>query len=484
MLFNSIEFIVFLPVVFIVYWKLFSRSGAQQNFFLLVASLFFYGWADWRFLFLIVSSIGLNYFIGKQIADSNSEKTKHSLLWLAVAVNFGILGYFKYFNFFYESFAHLFSVFGAHITYSPLKILLPLGISFFTFQTVGYIIDVYNEKMEPCRDLLTFSTYVAFFPKLLAGPIERAQNFIPQLDKKRVFNYELATDGCKQMLWGAFAKLAIADNCADFVNPIFNNFHHETGGTLLLAAVLYLIQVYGDFSGYSNMASGISKLLGLKLTKNFATPFFSVSISDFWRKWHISLTSWMMDYLFTPLSFILRRLPKAGLVISISITFITVGFWHGANWTFLAFGILQSIYFLPLALSGNINKPSMNNAAGSSSSIKTVFRMVCMFMLMAVTFVLLRADTLSQAIAIYQKIFSLSLLKLPAVALVKKLFYLLILIVFFILQEWKTRNSEHTLQTVFAQRPTLWRWSYYSFIILLLCLFMATSETPFIYFQF
>ncbi len=307
MVFNSPEFVLFLPIVFILYWFVFSKSAKSQNIILLLSSIFFYVWADWRFLFLVGANVLFNFFIGIQIQDAQKEKHKQQLLWLGIFFNLGILGYFKYFNFFYDSFVDLINLSGGNLNYSSLKILLPLGISFFTFQTLGYLFDIYNEEIEPCRDILAFSAYVLYFPKILAGPIERAQKFIPQIEVKRLFDNNLAFDGLRQILWGLFAKIVIADNCAGLVNEIFANPETQSGSMLMIGSVFFLIQIYCDFSGYSNIAIGVSKLLGIKLMTNFATPFFSTNISDFWKKWHISLTSWLMDYVFTPLSFLIAE---------------------------------------------------------------------------------------------------------------------------------------------------------------------------------
>lgn len=484
MLFNSLEFVLFCPLVFILYWLVFQRSKTSQNLLLLLASLFFYAWVDWRFLSLLLGSIAFNFFVGKWIVSSQSEKRQQRLLWLGVILNFTMLGYFKYSDFFYASFSDLFALLGLDIGYHPLHLILPLGISFFTFQNVGYLIDIYNEEIEPSDDLLSFATYISYFPKLLSGPIERAQAFLPQISQARSFDLSLAVDGCRQFLWGLFAKVVIADNCADFVNPIFDNHEQQPGTMLFLGAGLYLIQIYCDFSGYSNMAIGVSKLFGIRLSINFKTPLFAQNISAFWRRWHISLTSWIMHYLFTPLSFILRRRKKKGLYLSIAATFLTIGLWHGANWTFVVFGLLQSLYFLPLVMKGSVNAAPTKESQGFLPHPKELLSIGLMFLLMMLNFVLLRADSILQAFDIYVGIGTLTSWAFPEVQYLISVFYLIVLILMFLAIEWGTKDKEHPLQDLFPNSSPILRYTIYSLIILFIGVFMATTETDFIYFQF
>jgi D-alanyl-lipoteichoic acid acyltransferase DltB (MBOAT superfamily) len=479
MVFNSPEFALFLPIVFILYWFVLSKSAKGQNILLLLASVFFYVWADWRFLFLVISNALLNYFIGIKIRDTQKEKSKQVLLWLGVAINLGVLGYFKYFNFFYDSFADLLNLFGTNINYSSLNIILPLGISFFTFQTLGYIIDVYNEETEPCRDVLVFSTYVIYFPKILAGPIERAQRFIPQIEVLRSFNTNMAIDGLRQILWGLFAKIVIADNCAEIVNEIFDGYQTQPASMLLIGAGCYLVQIYCDFSGYSNIAIGVSKLLGIKLMTNFTTPFFSTNISDFWKKWHISLTSWLMDYVFTPLSFILRKYKKGGLIVAIMVTFILVGFWHGANWTFIVFGILQGLYFFPMIIKGTMNKSSVISPGKMLPSIKEFIQMSFMFLLMALTAIFFRAENVSQAFIYIENIFSLSILKAPDLS---QLMFVVPFVVVFFIMEWFSRGKQHPLE--FSGRSVYLKWSVYVILGFIVLLAYDNNPNDFIYLQF
>lgn len=474
--FNSEIFALFLIVVLLLYLFIFNKTAKSQNVLLLMASLFFYGWADWRFLFLVVGNAVLNYFIGIKISKSEEEKFKLRYLWLGISINLGVLGFFKYFNFFYDNFIDVFNLFGLHLNHSSLIIILPLGISFFTFQTLGYIIDIYNEEIEPTHDLLNFSTYVLYFPKLLAGPIERAQKFLPQIETKRVFDYNLTVDGFRQILWGLFTKVVIADNCATFVNATFNNYQNHSSALLLAGLFFYLIQIYSDFAGYSNIAIGVSKLFGIKLMKNFETPFFSTNISDFWKKWHISLTSWLMDYVFTPLSFLLRKFKKKGLFLSILTTFILVGFWHGAKWTFIVFGVIQGLYFLPMVIRGSINSNSAIDKHKLFPSFIELLQMIGMFILLMLTVVFFRADNSADAILYLSSIFKTDLFS--GLGLMKSVWYLPWILLF---AEWFQRDKEHALQLY--KTPVFIRWAIYYTLIYSILNFAGGEET-FIYFQF
>ena len=482
MLFNSFDFFIFLPIVFCIHWFVFNNTARSQNCFLLFASFVFYSWVSYKFLLLILSSIGCNYFIGKKVRSEKNEKIEVRWLRLGVLINVGLLGYFKYFDFFRINFFIALNYLGLELNIESLNIILPLGISFFTFQNIGYLIDVFNEELDPEGKIENYALFVAFFPKLLSGPIERAGKFLPQIEKKRYFDPSLAVDGAKQFLWGLFAKIVIADNCATFVNPILLNYENEPGSVLFIAMFLFIIQVYSDFSGYSNMALGISKLFGIKLSINFAKPLFALNISDFWKKWHISLTTWMMDYVFTPLSFLTRRYKEKGLLFSISCTFILVGLWHGANWTFLLFGIIQSLLFFPLVLKGELNKNNSIAVGRLLPSIREISAMILTFILVMFSSLLMVAENISQAFDIYLEIFSASFFTFPDIGLIKKIIFLLILILFFLSIEWVTRNEEHPFDFFKKSKPL--RWLFLSFIILLMGIFMSTKETEFIYLQF
>ena len=348
MLFNSFEFALFLPVVFLLYWFVFNKTLKLQNIFLLGVSYVFYGWWDWRFLSLIIFSSAIDYLAGIQIQQATNKTTKKRFLTLSLLTNLGFLGVFKYFNFFAESLAEGFETIGIIIDPFTLEVVLPVGISFYTFQTISYSIDVYRGKLQPTRDLIAFFAYVSFFPQLVAGPIERASNLLPQFMQKRSFDYHQAVSGMRQILWGLFKKIVVADNCAFYVDQIFSNYHNLSGLELIYGSVLFAFQIYGDFSGYSDIAIGTAKLFNFRLMTNFKTPYFSRDIAEFWRRWHISLSTWFRDYLYIPLGG-----SKAGMKIAIRntiIIFLVSGFWHGANWTFIVWGGLNALYFLPLLL--------------------------------------------------------------------------------------------------------------------------------------
>ena len=353
MLFNTLDFAIFLPAVFLIYW-LFKIHFKFQNFIIVLASYIFYGWWDWRFLSLILFSSIVDYGVGLKLKNEEKQVKRKILLWISIIVNLGFLGFFKYYNFFLDNFVSAFSFFGKEITVNSLNIILPVGISFYTFQTLSYTIDVYKKKLEPTKDFIAFSAFVSFFPQLVAGPIERATHLLPQFYKKRTFDYALAVDGLRQILWGLFKKVVIADNCAEYANWIFNNSADASGSTLILGAIFFTFQIYGDFSGYSDIAVGTARLFGFDLMKNFAFPYFSRDIAEFWRRWHISLSTWFRDYLYIPLGG-----SKGGTLSKVKntfIIFIVSGFWHGANWTFIVWGALNAIYFLPLLLLGKNRK--------------------------------------------------------------------------------------------------------------------------------
>ncbi|WP_317169085.1 MBOAT family O-acyltransferase [Flavivirga algicola] len=470
-----------LPVLFL-YWSFFRKNKVAQNVLLLASSVFFYAWADWRFLFLLIASIIINYYLALKIRKEVDDETKQRrFLYLGLVFNVGLLLYFKYFNFFYESFVELVNVFGITSSYTTLAILLPLGISFFTFQTLGYLIDVYNEEIDPSHNFLEFSLFVAYFPKILSGPIERASKMMPQIQERREFSYEIFVDGLRQILWGLFAKIVIAENCASIANPIFDNFEGQTGSTLILGAFFYAIQLYADFSGYSNMAIGVSKLFGIQLMRNFSTPFFSTNISDFWRKWHISLTTWMMDYVFTPLSFSLRRYQKNGLIISIIATFVLVGFWHGANWTFVFYGLLHGIYFIPLVYSGKMNSSEIVAKGKLFPSIIEFIKMLLLFVLIMLTDVFFRANSIKEAINYIVSIFSYDIFSIPQGMFSSNYMITIFLLFIFFFIEWNNREKKHDFEI--KNYNIFLRWSSYIFLFLLILFFGKSSET-FIYFQF
>ncbi len=481
MLFNSIEFAIFLPIVFFLYWFVFNKNLKTQNAFVLIASYFFYGWWDWRFLSLIAISSFVDYFVGIYLSKSENPKQRKLLLLTSIFFNLGFLGFFKYFNFFAQSFADAFTLLGNPIQASSLNIVLPVGISFYTFQTLSYSIDVYRKKLEPTKDFIAFSAFVGFFPQLVAGPIERAKNLLPQFYQKRTFKYEEASDGMRQILWGLFKKIVIADNCAVYANDIFTNYQDYSGSTLVIGALFFAFQIYGDFSGYSDIAIGTAKLFGFNLMRNFAYPYFSRDIAEFWRRWHISLSTWFRDYVYIPLGG-----SKVGTWMKIRntfIIFIVSGFWHGANWTFIIWGVLNAIYFLPLLLMKQ-NRKNLDIVAQNKilPSIKEFLLISTTFSLTTFAWIFFRAESVSMAIDYIDNIFSVSIFSTPYYDNFLMSLIVIFLLLLFILVEWLNRKHTYGLKIDYIKNKKI-RWSLYFFVILSIAIFRG-SQQQFIYFQF
>lgn len=477
MLFNSLDFAVFLPIVFVLYWFVFHKNLKLQNFLIVAASYLFYGWWDWRFLTLILFSTLVDFSIGYLLKNENKILRRKLYLWVSILINLGFLGFFKYFNFFVESFTEVFSFFGKEIQPNTLNIILPVGISFYTFQTLSYTIDVYRKKLEPTRNFIAFAAFVSFFPQLVAGPIERATNLLPQFYKKRTFDYSAAVLGLRQILWGLFKKVVIADNCATYANIIFNDHTDYAPGTLVLGALFFTFQIYGDFSGYSDIAIGTSRLFGFNLMQNFAFPYFSRDIAEFWRRWHISLSTWFRDYLYIPLGG-----SKGGMKMKVRNTFIIFlvsGFWHGANWTFIIWGLLNALYFLPLLLQ-NKNRVNTNIVAEGNwlPNIKELIQILITFSLTVFAWIFFRANSVSHAFDYIIHMFKGSANAL-SLTIPQELPYL---ILFFMIVEWLGRSSQYAIENL-QFVPKYVRWSFYFGLILLLFLF-AGQEQEFIYFQF
>lgn len=477
MFFNSLEFFIFLPIVFIIYWFVLGKKLKYQNLLIVFASYLFYGWWDWRFLSLIIFSSFVDYGIGVLLSKEDRLKKRKILLWTSIFVNIGFLGFFKYYNFFVESFIASFSFFGSELSVNTLNIILPVGISFYTFQTLSYTIDVYNKKLEPTNDIVAFFAFVSFFPQLVAGPIERATNLLPQFYKKREFRYANAVDGMRQVIWGLFKKVVIADNCAKYANIIFNNSDDYSGSTLLLGAFLFAFQIYGDFSGYSDIAIGISRFFGFNLKQNFAFPYFSRDIAEFWRRWHMSLSTWFRDYIYIPLGGSRGSLTKK--IRNVFIIFLVSGFWHGANWTFVIWGGLNALYFLPLLLT-NKNRVNTDVVAQNKMlpSLREVFQMLGTFVITLIAWVFFRADSVSHAITYLQNMFDISLFSKPSIIP----YTILGLVIVFIIIEWFGRHGQYALERIDKINKPI-RWSVYIVLIMLMFLF-AGEEQAFIYFQF
>ena len=475
MLFNSTEYLLFLPLVFLLYWFV-LRGLRVQNLLLLIVSYVFYGWWDWRFLSLIAFSSVVDFLVAQGMTGTKDRKRRSLLLTVSLSVNLGMLGFFKYYNFFVDSFIDLFSLFGVSLSVHTLSVILPVGISFYTFQTLSYTIDVYRGDLKPAKDWIAFFAYVSFFPQLVAGPIERATQLLPQFYDKRRFDYQQSLDGLGQITWGLFKKVVIADNCAPLVNEIFANYETLPATTLMLGAVYFAFQIYGDFSGYSDIAIGTAKLFGFTLMTNFRYPYFSRDIAEFWRRWHISLSTWFRDYLYIPLGG-----SRGGLHMKLRNTlaiFLVSGFWHGANWTFVIWGLLNALYFLPLLLrqknrvnTGQVAEGRLLPTPLELGQIITTFALSC------VAWVFFRAESLSHALGYlwHMGIGGIG----PLGDYARYLPYLAALL----LVEWVQRDKPHPLQL--TDRAPVWRWAVMIPVIITIAVLGNTQEDmSFIYFQF
>ena len=482
MLFNSTGFAVFLPIIFILYWFVTKGNLKWQNILLLVASYFFYACWNWHFLFLLIFSTFLDYFTGIKIYEAKSTHNKKVWLWLSVSINLGFLGVFKYYNFFADSFSEALAMLGLNASFSTLNVILPVGISFYTFHGLSYVFDLYHNRIEPERNFVVYSVFVSFFPLLVAGPIERATHLLPQIRKERVFNYAQSVDGLKQILWGLFKKMVIADNCAQFANMAFNHSADYGGSTLLLGVVFFTFQIYGDFSGYSDMALGIAKLFGIDLLRNFAYPFFSRDVAEYWRRWHISLSSWFRDYVYIPLGGSKGSLLKK--IRNILIIFLVSGFWHGANWTYVVWGLLNGLYILPSVIF-NTNRNNLEIVAKGKHlpTLKEFFNIIITFGLTVFGFIFFRSATMSQAIQYCKTVFSRSLFTRPEFEDTKQLMTLGCLIILFMTMEWWGREQQYAIAKLGVSVKKPIRWAMY-YTIILTILYFAGSKQQFIYFQF
>ena len=486
MFFNSIDFAIFLPIVFILYWFVANKKLKLQNLLIVASSYLFYGWWDWRFLSLILFSTLIDYSVGVRLQKEERPSKRKLLLWISIFINLGFLGFFKYYNFFLDNFVSAFSFVGRDINSNSLNIILPVGISFYTFQTLSYTIDVYRKKLKPTKDVIAFTAFVSFFPQLVAGPIERATNLLPQFYKKRDFDYTKTVDGMRQILWGLFKKIVIADNCALFANRIFNNSGDYPGSILVLGVVFFSFQIYGDFSGYSDIAIGTSRLFGFNLKQNFSFPYFSRSIAEFWRRWHISLSTWFRDYLYIPLGG-----SRGGVWVKVRNTFIIFvasGFWHGANWTFIIWGALNAIYFLPsLLLQKNRTNIDIVARGKKTPNLKELFHIIITFWLTMLSWIFFRAENVTHALSYISAIFSKSILTLPKgsdfTGTAIHPFTMFGLLGCFILIEWGGREYEFALANFGLKWRRIWRYSIY-YVIIVALFWFGQEEQEFIYFQF
>jgi len=475
MLFNSIDFAIFLPLVFLLYWFVTNRSLSLQNLFIVLASYVFYAWWDYRFLLLIALSTIVDYIVANQLKKQEKQKQRKLLLMVSLFFNLGLLAFFKYFNFFIESWVDVWQGIGITMHATTLQIILPVGISFYTFQTLSYTIDVYRKKLEPTTNFIQFAAFVSFFPQLVAGPIERATHLLPQFSKKRVFNSSYAISGFYLIIWGLFKKVVIADNCAFFVNQIFDIPTGHSSMELFLGAILFGFQIYGDFSGYSDIAIGVARLFGFSLMVNFSFPYFSRDIAEFWRRWHISLSTWFRDYLYIPLGG--SRGNSWQRIRNVFIVFLVSGFWHGANWTFIIWGMIHAMLFLPLLLT----KKNRTHIDSTKISLKHIPKLLGTFILVSLAWIFFRADNVTIAYQFIIDIFSfdngnLSLFyKNSKTVLLTAIvgFSILIMLLFELFAVQK--NEKEVILSPFK-----------AIFIIILIVFMGVFKNPsdFIYFQF
>lgn len=477
MFFNSLHFAAFLPIVFILYWFVFNKNKSWQNGILIIASYYFYACWDWRFLFLLVFSTFLDYFTGIMIEKNETISKRKFWFWLSIIVNLGFLGVFKYYNFFVTSFTDLLSNFGFKVNPLLIKVVLPVGISFYTFHGLSYVIDIYYKRIKAEYNFIDYSLFVSYFPLLVAGPIERATHLLPQVKVKREFSFDKAKEGTYQILWGLVKKVVIADSCAIYANAIFNDYEQMNGMSLVIGAIYFAFQIYGDFSGYSDIALGTSKLFGIDLLKNFDYPYFSRDIAEFWRRWHISLSSWFRDYLYIPLGG-----SKGGKWMQVRNTFIIFlvsGFWHGANWTFIVWGGINAIYFLPLLLLGkNRNNLDTIQLRWKRESIRTLLSIMLTFSMTTFAWIFFRANTLTDGIGYIKRMFSHFSTEFQYLSIERYTPELLILVVVFVLFEWV---NKYKIEPISGK----WEWiKVFACIVALLVLGVYSDYKEFIYFQF
>jgi alginate O-acetyltransferase complex protein AlgI len=489
MLFNSLEFLIFLPTVFLLYWFVFQKNLRAQNLLLLISSYVFYSWWDYRFLSLIFLSTVVDYFVGLKIHDSSDKKTKKSYLWISILFNLGLLGFFKYFNFFIDSWIDLLGTIGyEQKSIWTLNVILPVGISFYTFQTMSYSLDIYHGKLKPTKDFISFASFVSFFPQLVAGPIERASNLLPQILTKRVFKYEQGVQGLRLILYGMFKKVVIADSLAPQVDTIFQNYTTFNGGVLLLGLIYFSFQIYCDFSGYSDIAIGVSRLLGFELMSNFKFPYFSRDISEYWSRWHISLSSWFRDYLYIPLfskiddDDIIDQTFKykiKGIQYTI-VTFLVSGFWHGANWTFIIWGLIHGLLYIPLFLRGENKQYTTSTVAENKwfPSFKELFQMGSTFFLVMITWVFFRSESIDDgAIYLFNIITKFSL---PTQYRSNIIFVLI-----FIILEWSLLKVKYPYNFYIKNYNSLLQWFFYLVLGGTIAIrYFFYNRSVFIYFQF
>ncbi len=483
MIFNSLNFFVFLPVVFLGYWLLFKNKRKSQNIFILIASYFFYGIWDWRFLFLIMASTIVDFIVGQRIYDSDQQKHKKKWLWISILFNISLLGFFKYYNFFIDSWVDFTSILGYQIGSSwTLQIILPVGISFYTFQTMSYSLDIYYKRLVPTKDFIAFSAFVSFFPQLVAGPIERASNLLSQITNTRKFDYTQCTDGMKLIVWGLFKKVVIADAIAPIVDDVFANYMDYPASTLLLGICLFSFQVYSDFSGYSDIAIGTAKLFGIELMSNFKFPNFSRNVAEYWQRWHVSLSTWFRHYVYIPLGG--SRVSTMKSIRNISIIFLVSGFWHGANWTFIVWGAIHALFYIPVFLMGR-NRIYMNTVVAQNSwlpSIKEVLQIMLTFSLVTFSRIFFRSESITDAFNFIKQLCTNFRFEMYEHPLGYRMIDYFILLGLFTIYEFIIRKDE---RSPFKFKSKYIRFLMYTIVILAMLLFYDDRiDRSFIYFQF
>lgn len=495
MVVNSFGFLLFFVVVFSGYYTPIIRNNPRyQNTWLFLASYFFYGFADWKMIPLLlgttVTFYGIGIWLKAEMEKGHAQKASN-ITTLGVFLGVGILLYFKYLNFFADSFALFLNSIGLTVSWTTLNIVLPIGVSFFTFKLISYIIEVHREHIQPSKDFIEFATYIAFFPTILSGPIDRPNTFIPQIKVRRLFNYELAVDGCRQILWGMFTKMCIADNLSPITESVWTNYNHMSSSTLLFVTLIYPIQMYADFDGYSNMAIGVGKVLGLNIARNFNHPFLSRNIAEYWRNWHISLTGWLTDYVFSPLNIAFRNWGNWGIISAILINFLLIGLWHGANWTFALFGLYHGLLYVPLILMGAFGKrKKLKTGKYDLPKGADLIKMCITFLLVAFGLILFKASSIGNAVCYVNHLFSISIFDVTTAyydlfALGLHL-YIIIFVLLLMITEWTCRKKQHNLEitssSVFSRNKFL-RWTLYVFLLVITFLCKGV-EAQFIYFQF
>ncbi|WP_421812230.1 MBOAT family O-acyltransferase [Flagellimonas sp.] len=485
MLFNSVEYLIFLPLVFILYWIVAKFNNLKvQNGLILTASYIFYGLWDWRFLFLILASTIVDYFVGLAIHKKQSQGDKGKLfLWLSILFNVSLLGFFKYYNFFVDAFVDMVLLFGYPIKSTwTLSIILPVGISFYTFQTMSYSLDIYFKRIKPTHNFLDFATFVAFFPQLVAGPIERASNLLGQVTNKRSFKYEQAVEGLKLILWGLFKKMVIADGIAPMVDDIFANYDTMPASSLVLGVSLFSFQVYGDFSGYSDIAIGTAKLFGIELMSNFKFPNFSRNVAEYWQRWHISLSTWFRHYLYIPLGG--SRVSKIKSIRNICIIFLVSGFWHGANWTFIFWGGFHALAYIPVFLMGR-NTLYKNNVVAENSlfpSLKEIGQLFATFTIVTFSRIFFRSESLTDSFVFIKRLFTEFNWEPYQHPMGYRMVDYFVLLAVFVLYEFRMRRDE---RNPFKFKSPIVRFIAYTLVIFSILLFYDDGvDRSFIYFQF